>query len=108
MGKNGLGIEICHKEHYTMGERRSRSEVTFEDNDMWALYHLAQKYAQGCVPEFIQSVIINQLNTDFKDELAEDLKRWREHKASSPEPVELVKEDAVIDRHEDNVNVAAP
>lgn len=67
-----------------MGPRRSFSEVELEGNAMWAVYHLAQKYTDGCVPSFIAQILTTALATEFKDELEEDLKTHRAAKGEQP------------------------
>lgn len=64
----------CHSHHYKMGKSQCTVTFSLKGGDMWAFYHLAQKYTKGCVPDMVKAAALMALIGEFKKELEDDLK----------------------------------
>lgn len=68
------GIFVCHSEHLKVGPKRIKVSVTFDENDIYRLYHLCQKYSEGCIAAFIKQVVQTEL-TASNEEIRQDLEQ---------------------------------
>jgi len=74
MTKRSDPIKPCHSHHFKMGKTQCTVTFTLSGGDMWAFYHLAKKYSNGCVPDMVKAAALSTLLGEFKSELEADLK----------------------------------
>lgn len=103
-----MSKEGCHPHVKVTRERVSIKEMVFTTEEgAWSIVHLAHKYTDGCIVDLIKNIVINSLNTDFKEELEVDSKQIQESLAlrkkanepsvqqaeSIPSPADSVRDD---------------
>lgn len=54
--------------------RKLKAMIKFDKDEQYLVIHLAKKYANGSVSQFVHDLVMNVIKTEFKDEIAEDIK----------------------------------
>ena len=68
----------CHKSHVTYGPKLAQFKIELNADYAIAVYHLASKYAEGCMVEFLEGLVKSCIDNEFADELKADIEKIKE------------------------------
>jgi len=67
----------------TWGPKLAFVTLELDESVRWQILHLASKYTQGCLVEFIEGLIRDALIYDFKEELEKDIEAIKKQNEGS-------------------------
>lgn len=77
----------CHSNHMQLTPKGMKVTIKFNEDDTVIIYHLAKKYAYGCVEEFIRTMLMDALVTN--DMISEVKQANEELKKGDVEDIKL-------------------
>lgn len=61
-------------EHIKVGKNKVKVTITLDnESETWILYHLANKYADGCMSAFSKEVLMSSVRENFMEEVKKDI-----------------------------------
>ncbi len=63
-------MKKCHPEHVKLRKNSISVTVKFDENEMFAIYGLAQRYTDGCLAQLLHDTSIEWIKENLMDETA--------------------------------------